>query len=746
VDTFPIPPDTSLLLGAVSQFLLASVCLCAVRNSLRRLPLHWMTGFGLLGGLACCLELWAYSAAESVLTVALRSVLYIGAMVCLVEFWAAMHARTGGRRGQGIWFFLALLAAFAMAQALGDDNPLRTASSFFGLLAGLAAAWALLRAALLESRGRWLLLVAALALLVAALGGVVTSHCMAMQSVSEALRVQGGAAGFALWKVLRAAGSTVLAMALWFYGVALSERLLRHRLHWALGFMPPLALVLAAGAVGADHAGREYDAGMRQELVVRARIVAGSLDGRLVLALAQGAGGPGTQEAQALTRALERVVGADPTLLAVSLYVPRGDAVVALAQAPEKDQGRAAEHMPWPAGQEAAMRYFLVSGQGQVVGPLHGDRGDFAIAHHAVARVPGGGRVLAALALEFDARDWNREVAGERLGALRQALLGSALLLAFFVAMQMLQTQTRRTEESERKYRSLFQSMQEGVAYCRIVSDADGKATDFMFLDVNPAAEALTGIPRERYLGRSALELFPEQREKLYRWIDFLGTVARTQHTRSGEMFFAPTQLWFSVRAFSWEPGYFAMTVNDITRRRLVEEEQRRQAMHDPLTDLPNRRLFQDRLEQAMAQADRGGGSCAVFYMDLNEFKQINDTHGHDFGDAVLREIAARLKGCIRKSDTLARIGGDEFTAVIFCGDDPGTVQTVAVKMQEAVARPVRIANIEVRLGVSIGVSLYPRHGTDASTVLTRADAAMYRGKGDRSRAFVLYEEEQGVG
>jgi len=736
-------PDTALLLGAVSQFLLASVCLCAVRNSLRRLPLHWLAGFGLLGGLACCMELWAYSAVEPVVAVALRAVLYVGAMVCLVEFWAAMHARTGGQRGQAVWFFLLLLAVYTVAMALGDENPLRTAGSFFGGVSGGAAAWALLRAALLESRGRWLLLAGAVALLGAALGGIVTAHGMAMQTVGEALRGAANMQSFVAWKLVRAAGVTVLAVVLWLYGVALSERLLRQRLRLALGFVPLLALVLLAGAVAADHAERDHDAHMRQELLARARIVSGSLDAPLVLALAQGAGQPGGPEARSLALALNRVVGVDTGLSAARLYVPRGEDLVTLAAAPQVVPGAAMGRAPWPAGAQAAMRAFLATGQGVVSGPVRDEWGAFVVAHHAVAQVPGGGRVLAALALEFDAHGWGRAMAHQRLVVLRQALLGTALLLAFFIAMQMVQAQTLRTEESERKYRSLFHSMQEGVAYCRIVADAEGKAVDFVFLDVNPAAEALTGIPRESYLGRSALELFPGQREKLYRWIDFLGTVARTQHTRSGEMFFAPREVWFSVRAFSWEPGYFAMTVNDITRRRLVEEEQRRQAMHDPLTDLPNRRLFQDRLEQTMAQVDRSGGCCAVFYMDLNDFKQVNDTHGHEFGDAVLREVAARLKACIRKSDTLARIGGDEFTAVVFCGEGQGTVETVAAKMQAAVAEPIQVGDVRVRLGVSIGVSLYPRHGADAATVLTRADAAMYRGKGDRSVCFVLYEDEQ---
>ena len=135
-----------------------------------------------------------------------------------------------------------------------------------------------------------------------------------------------------------------------------------------------------------------------------------------------------------------------------------------------------------------------------------------------------------------------------------------------------------------------------------------------------------------------------------------------------------------------------------------------------PLTELPNRRLFRDRLDQALARADRSGMKCAVLYLDLNDFKAVNDNFGHAFGDVVLTEVADRLRECMRRSDTLARIGGDEFVAVVPEIKDINEVAVVAGKIKHVMSRPFRFGERVAMVGVSIGVSIYPDHGTDAGT------------------------------
>jgi diguanylate cyclase (GGDEF)-like protein/PAS domain S-box-containing protein len=167
----------------------------------------------------------------------------------------------------------------------------------------------------------------------------------------------------------------------------------------------------------------------------------------------------------------------------------------------------------------------------------------------------------------------------------------------------------------------------------------------------------------------------------------------------------------------------------DVTERKRQEEEVRYLAYHDTLTGLPNRRLLDDRLRQAVFSAQRRDGRVAVLVIDLDRFKVVNDSLGHRAGDAVLREIANRLGNCVRKADTLARQGGDEFVIVI-----PDLVletdcSVVAEKILRALEREIRVDGGSFTLGASIGISLFPADAADGETMLRNADVAMYRAK-----------------
>ncbi|TFW00413.1 diguanylate cyclase [Oxalobacteraceae bacterium OM1] len=162
---------------------------------------------------------------------------------------------------------------------------------------------------------------------------------------------------------------------------------------------------------------------------------------------------------------------------------------------------------------------------------------------------------------------------------------------------------------------------------------------------------------------------------------------------------------------------------------RASEEEMRRRAHYDGLTGLPNRFLFREYLDLALRRAERVGGKFAVLFLDLDKFKEVNDGYGHDEGDAVLREISARLRACLRQSDRIARMGGDEFYVLIDALDDSRYAADVACKLLAAASRPVKVGSNEHRLSVSIGIGIFPEDGQDADTLLKRADAAMYRAK-----------------
>lgn len=179
---------------------------------------------------------------------------------------------------------------------------------------------------------------------------------------------------------------------------------------------------------------------------------------------------------------------------------------------------------------------------------------------------------------------------------------------------------------------------------------------------------------------------------------------------------------------FSEQDGVRIGVARDVTALRQAEEKLRFLAHHDPLTGLTNRSLFLDRLESALRAAHRHQSSLALLFLDLNDFKHINDTHGHAMGDRVLCMIAGRLEGCVRDTDTVARMGGDEFTVLL---TDIQSAEAVSKKVEQiiaAVTAPLgaEFDNIKTP-SCSIGVACYPADGEDADTLLNHADANMYR-------------------
>lgn len=168
----------------------------------------------------------------------------------------------------------------------------------------------------------------------------------------------------------------------------------------------------------------------------------------------------------------------------------------------------------------------------------------------------------------------------------------------------------------------------------------------------------------------------------------------------------------------------------DIHERKTAEEKIRQLAYYDTLTELPNRRLLLDRIHQALFQARRYGRSLAIMFLDLDNFKTVNDTLGHEGGDELLKEVARRLAGCIRTGDTLSRQGGDEFVIVLAEIAKPADTKLVAQKILDTLRNPVQIANLELTATVSIGISIYPDDGTDdVNEMLKQADNAMYMAK-----------------
>ena len=259
------------------------------------------------------------------------------------------------------------------------------------------------------------------------------------------------------------------------------------------------------------------------------------------------------------------------------------------------------------------------------------------------------------------------------------------------------------------------------------ILSADGKALEL--LGGNPV-----GRPLLRYLPRLASDVTVES---------LLGRRIETelQHESSN---FRPVEVDVAHAAAS-ERARGRVRLTDISARaeRLAELE--RLALHDALTGLPNRALFQDRVRQAIAVAERNGARFAVMLLDLDRFKQVNDTLGHQIGDRLLQAVGPRLAGGLRKSDTLARLGGDEFAVLLPAPVDLERTSTTAERLVESLFLPFTIDGMSLDLGVSVGAALYPDHGVDLDSLVHNADVAMYKAKREQL-GYSVFNAEQAEG
>src|SRR3989440_1740091 len=307
-------------------------------------------------------------------------------------------------------------------------------------------------------------------------------------------------------------------------------------------------------------------------------------------------------------------------------------------------------------------------------------------------------------------------------------------------------TQRKRVEEalreSEERFRAVFDRAALGIA--RI--DLSGR-----IIEANPAlvqmlgytAEELTHNPLATYIHPDHLRdgQLPELGELAEGARHELQQELRYVHKSGGIVWC--NAIASLVRGPSNEPLFVIVMAENISARKAQERILEHQALHDALTDLPNRTLLYDRLQQAILIGKREQHPLALLVMDLDRFKEINDTFGHHAGDDVVRQLAQRLRVHLRESDTVSRLGGDEF-AVILPGvrDEAGATLT-AGRLLEALTQPLTIEGEQLEMRASLGIGLFPRHGEDADTLLRHGDAAMYQAK--RSGAgTAIYEPELG--
>jgi diguanylate cyclase (GGDEF)-like protein/PAS domain S-box-containing protein len=281
------------------------------------------------------------------------------------------------------------------------------------------------------------------------------------------------------------------------------------------------------------------------------------------------------------------------------------------------------------------------------------------------------------------------------------------------------------------------------------VSIRDAKTKRFLL--VNRAYESLLGIPRDQLVGGTVFDHFPEDvatrltiydDEAIEAHDRIVGGEFPMETKTNGRRVVTTTR--FVVRDRNQQPQYVISMIDDVTERKRSEAKIERLAHYDGLTNLANRNLFREQIEEHLARLRRMRTEFAVFLLDLDKFKAVNDTLGHQAGDAVLCEVAGRLKASIREVDVAARIGGDEFALIVMPGqgDLKDGMVKLAARLVDAISEPYDVQGQKVVIGCSIGVALAPEHGERSDELLRNADLALYKSKNSGRNCFHVYGAE----
>lgn len=303
-------------------------------------------------------------------------------------------------------------------------------------------------------------------------------------------------------------------------------------------------------------------------------------------------------------------------------------------------------------------------------------------------------------------------------------------------------TGRKAAEQALRLSARVFENSREGI----LILDSD-----YRIASVNAAFCAMTGFSESHVVGADAAILKSMQSEQAH-YDAIWREVRRSDHWQgeiwgqrsNGESFPA----WASISAVrdgSRLPSNYIIMFFDISERKAAEEKIRHMVEHDFLTGLPNRVLLLDRLQQAMASARRNGTQVAVLFLDLDRFKNVNDTLGHHVGDKLLQAVAERLKSCVRGVDTVSRQGGDEFIIMLADIGDAAQVAHIADNILLAISQPYRIEKHELGITTCIGIGIYPNDGDDIDTLVRHADIAMYHAKESGRNGYQFFNSEMNV-
>ncbi|SIT19672.1 diguanylate cyclase domain-containing protein [Insolitispirillum peregrinum] len=301
-----------------------------------------------------------------------------------------------------------------------------------------------------------------------------------------------------------------------------------------------------------------------------------------------------------------------------------------------------------------------------------------------------------------------------------------------------LHTAARDAEEQEAEFRLLTETSTDTI----VRGTLDG-----VRLYISPSVRTLLGYEPDELIGQRAITLthpddvpaFAALMQKVRNGTLEVGISEQRQRHKNGSWVWLEAFVRLTHDRHSGLPNGYVSSVRGVDHRKRVEAHLTQLASHDPLTGLPNRSLFRQQLQDTLATGH--GAEVMVFYMDLDRFKQVNDTLGHQSGDSVLREVAHRLRAILRPTDCIARLGGDEFTALLVA--DRLHASDLAARLVATIAAPIPCGGTQAHIGLSIGIACFPDHGRSAEALLVAADQALYRAKAAGRNGFCFFTPDQ---
>jgi len=327
------------------------------------------------------------------------------------------------------------------------------------------------------------------------------------------------------------------------------------------------------------------------------------------------------------------------------------------------------------------------------------------------------------------------EVAAQYVGS--GSVIGGQEARFFWHIITRLQSVKSELLDNQTRLQAVIHNVQEGIVLIK---------PDGIIENANPATSKIFGHSSNELIGHHVEMLMPKPSEDKCEpctWIEMIaGEKSMLGHSReviaihkSGRKF----PLEINIAEMELEGAkHFVGIVRDISERKRAEGKLTQMALYDQLTGLPNRTNFFDKLEFSLSHARRNKSVLALLFIDLDGFKKINDTLGHSMGDQLLQEVAQRLRACIRESDTVARMGGDEFTIILNNLDDIESASSLAEKLINSINQPFTLDGKTCNVGASIGIAAYPYHAGSTNNLINAADSAMYQAKANGKNKFEI--------